>query len=213
MADRRVTEMTWMVDNGKTDDLEASVQRLNNYYVKIGELPPVNSTETATFASESSSASSLPAPMVTQIPTTLTSQSGNSGSGNAGRTTVKTTKPDTTVATTTATTTTPVAAPTVVVPAPTIIVTIPSNAAVAHGNNANNTVNGNNVSKNSTLTASANDIAKLKNTLSYYAVIHPEKIQELLDSDKVPESVKPALQQALVASKAGYQQAISNLAP
>jgi hypothetical protein len=80
------------------------------------------------------------------------------------------------------------------------------------GNSAVNTyATGNSASANNKHTVSANDIAKLKNTLMYYAKIHPEKIQELLDSDKVPESVKPDLRRALAASKAGYQNAISNL--
>ena len=37
--------MTWMVDNGKTQYLEASAQRLKNYYTKIGELPLAGNSE------------------------------------------------------------------------------------------------------------------------------------------------------------------------
>jgi hypothetical protein len=56
-----------------------------------------------------------------------------------------------------------------------------------------------------------NNNSKLMNILTYNSITQAEKIQQLLDSDKVPESVKPALRRALAASNAGYQNAISNL--
>jgi hypothetical protein len=228
VADRRVTEMVWMADNNKTANMEASVQRLNTDFEKIGEIQPVNAT--AMNTSQSSTNNSLTAPMDTQGSTTFNSQSGTSGGGNIGS--PVTTTPNTTVATTTAATTerakttatsttttnaaTVVVTPTIIVtaptPAPTILVTAPPAASMPFGNSAVNTyATGNSASANNKHTVSANDIAKLKNTLMYYAKIHPEKIQELLDSDKVPESVKPDLRRALAASKAGYQNAISNL--
>jgi hypothetical protein len=49
------------------------------------------------------------------------------------------------------------------------------------------------------------------NIVAYNAFSQPEQIQQLLDSDKVPESVKPALRQALAASIAVYQTTINNL--
>jgi hypothetical protein len=227
VADRRVTEMVWMADNNKTANMEASVQRLNTDFEKIGELQPVNAT--AMNTSQSAAKNSLAAPMVTTSPNTFNSQSGISGGGNADSSPAKATTPNTTVVTTTAATTqrapisptstattsvapTVVVTPTVIVTVPTILVTAPPAASMPFGNSAVNTyATGNSASANNKHTVSANDIAKLKNTLMYYAKIHPEKIQELLDSDKVPESVKPDLRRALAASKAGYQNAISNL--
>jgi hypothetical protein len=58
---------------------------------------------------------------------------------------------------------------------------------------------------------STNNNSKLMNILIYNAITQPEKIQQLLSSDKVPESAKPALRRALAASNIGYQNAISNL--
>jgi hypothetical protein len=49
------------------------------------------------------------------------------------------------------------------------------------------------------------------NILIYGAITQPDKIQQLLDSDKLPESIKPALRRILAASTIGYQNAISNL--
>jgi hypothetical protein len=216
-----------MADNNKTANMEASVQRLNTDFEKIGELQPVNAT--AMNTSQSAAKNSLAAPMVTTSPNTFNSQSGISGGGNADSSPAKATTPNTTVVTTTAATTqrapisptstattsvapTVVVTPTVIVTVPTILVTAPPAASMPFGNSAVNTyATGNSASANNKHTVSANDIAKLKNTLMYYAKIHPEKIQELLDSDKVPESVKPDLRRALAASKAGYQNAISNL--
>jgi hypothetical protein len=211
LADRRVNEMVWMADNNKTADMEASVQRLNNDFEEIGALQPVNATVNNT--SESSANPSLTAPLAAQPPTALNSQSGASAVSNAGGTAAKVTTTNTTIATTTATTTTavPTTTSTEIVVTPTVTVIIPTGVMSASGNNVTNGATGNSASVNNKHTASANDIAKLKNTLIYYAQIHPEIIQELLDSDKVPESVKPDLRRALAASIAGYQNAISNL--
>ena len=211
LANRRVTEMVWMADNGKTADMEASVQRLNNDFEEIGELQPVNAT--ANNTSESSANPSLTAPMVAQPPTVLNSQSGASAASNAGRTAATATTTNPTVATTTATTTTaiPTITSTAITVTPTVTVIIPSGVMSVYGNSVINGTTGNSASINNKHAVNANDIAKLKNTLMYYAKIHPEIIQELLDSDKVPASVKPDLQRALAASIAGYQNAISNL--
>ena len=219
VVDRRVTEMVWMADNNKTADMAASVQRMNSDFNKIGELQPVSAM--ATSANQSSADNSFAAPMVTTTPTTFSSQTGTEGAGNVGGTAAK---PPviTTAATTTAATTQrnpPVTTNFTVVMTPTIIVTVPNSLAIAQTaaslpsvNGAfSNFATGNSAGSNSKHAANASDLAKLKATLIYYAQIHPEKIQELLDSDKVPESVKPDLRRALAASKAGYQNAISNL--
>jgi hypothetical protein len=48
------------------------------------------------------------------------------------------------------------------------------------------------------------------NILLYNSVTQPEEIQKLLDSNQVPESVKPTLRRALAASQINYQNAINN---
>jgi hypothetical protein len=73
-----------------------------------------------------------------------------------------------------------------------------------------NTNNSNQVATNNGLTLSASNYSSLMNILLYNSVTQPEEIQKLLDSDKVPESVKPALRRALAASLINYQNAINN---
>ena len=46
MANERVIEMAWMVNNNKTQNLQAAAQRLNNYYTSIGELTMSQSGKT-----------------------------------------------------------------------------------------------------------------------------------------------------------------------
>jgi hypothetical protein len=73
-----------------------------------------------------------------------------------------------------------------------------------------NTNNSNQIATNNGLTLSASNYSSLMNILLYNSVTQPEEIQKLLDSDKVPESVKPALRRALAASQINYQNAINN---
>ena len=206
MANRRVTEMVWMVDNGKTQNIEAAATRLNNYYTKIGELPLAGSTErlasgaTAT-GNQSQSANVWGFSMTTETPlastvtattavptttppvSTVTATTPVTGAGE--KSTVTTTEPSTTAVTSTI-------VPTLILPVPTVTVVQPP--ASANG-----------------VTLNANDTAKLMNILIYNSVTQPEEIQKLLDSDKVPESVKPALRLALAEAEIGYQNAINNL--
>jgi hypothetical protein len=174
IADRRVTEMAWLVDNGKTGNLEASARRLNNYYAKINELPLANSSETNMLAGSQAES----APMLT----------------------AKTSPVDDTKSTLT---TSPAVTTSTVVP--TIVVTQP--APVVTG------ISGNRQMENNPQSDAVNTKSRtqLKNVLMYYAVTHPEKLQKLLDSNKVPEAVKPALRRALWASEHSYQQVIDNL--
>ena len=148
-ADRRVMEMTQLVEDGKTQYLEISVQRLNNYYAKISESPSILGGK-LTF--DGTATSSAPVPPTTES--------------------IKAT--DYTPATT---------------PVTTVAQTYSSPASLSGSRN------------------------NLINNLNYYAATQPEKIQELIDSDKVPESVKPALRRALWASENIYIQAINNLTP
>ena len=47
MANARISEMAWMVNNNKTHNLQAAAQRLNNYYTSIGELAMTGETKTS----------------------------------------------------------------------------------------------------------------------------------------------------------------------
>ena len=175
MADRRVTEMAKMVDEGKTGNLEASAQRLNNYYAKISEFPPAQNSETTMLvATQSVPAPAFSASMPTETQPITVSPTTMAGTEVTDKSAVKTNE-----------TSTPV------------VTVIPGNRQIGDNSLTNNLNTDNN--------------AKLKNILRYYAFKHPEKLQELLDSNKVPEAVKPALRRALWASEHSYRQAIDNL--
>ena len=58
-------------------------------------------------------------------------------------------------------------------------------------------------------TTGANSQAKLKITLERYAINHPAALQATLE--KSPESVKPALRQAIATAVAGYEKALMAL--
>ena len=187
MADERVTEMTWMVNNNKTQGLEVAAQRLDSYYNKIGILPLAENTETAFSSASQAAAPAFTTAIATTTPLALSAPTITLASGATDKNDVTTPAPVTII--------TPIAvAPTVTV------IEVP-----AAGQREDNviTITGNqfNTSNNS----------KLMNILIYNAITQPEKIQQLLDSDKVPESVKPTLRRALAASKIGYQNAINNL--
>ena len=185
MANERVDEMTWLVNNNKTQGLEAAAQRLDSYYNEIGILPLVGNTEIA--FSSAGGANKAPAPASTTIATTTTPQTALL----APSPTVSSGTTDKNAQTTTEITMT--APPVTVFQIPDTVQRA-DNAITVTGNQ-NNTINN----------------SKLMNVLIYNAITQPDKIQQLLDSDKVPESVKPALRRALAASKTGYQNAINNL--
>ena len=164
VADRRVTEMEWMVDNNKTSNLEASAVRLNSYYAKISELPVAESLGTnMTAATQSDSAPELVVPPqpTGDTPSAIRTPAAPTSGGAIEKAAQQ---PEDSTGQT--------------LPAP--IITVSSNT-------------------------------ELRNTLLYYAMTQPEKIQKLLDSDKVPESVKLDLRRALWAAEHFYQQAIYNL--
>ena len=181
LANERVDEMTWMVNNNKTQGLEAAAQRLDSYYNEIGTLQLSGSAEIAWSSSNTA----------------------NQATGETTATTTPATSPpvllapSTTIAGTTSKDAERSPLPPVTVTQTVIVV------PAAGATNNSITVAGNQYSTNNT--------SKLMNILIYNAITQPEKIQQLLDSDKVPESVKPALRRALAASQIGYQNAISNL--
>jgi hypothetical protein len=74
------------------------------------------------------------------------------------------------------------------------------------------TMNSNNIaaaSVNSNL-SNSNRTAQLLNSLNSNAAVQPSEIQQLLNSDKVPDSVKTTLRAALAQSNVVYQSAIDN---
>ena len=86
--------------------------------------------------------------------------------------------------------------PVIITNPPLILGTVNSNNNAAAGSN------GNVINSNHTL--------QLLNTLSSNAAVQPSEIQQLLNSDKVPDSVKTALREALAQSNVVYQSAINN---
>jgi len=188
MANERITEMAWMVNNNKIQNLQAAAQRLNNYYTSIGELTMSQSGKTTFSAVISSGTTMPPSAMATPMTATVTTET---------RTTIAAT---TEIPTTLVPTTTPVETgmtannsytTAVVTPVTTVgLATIP----VPNSNQSN-----------------TNSTSQLFNVLNSNAAVQPSEIQQLLNSDKVPDSVKATLQLALAQSNAVYQSAIDNL--
>jgi hypothetical protein len=192
MANQRVTEMTWMVNNNKTQGLEAAAQRLDSYYNEIGTLPLAGNAEMLASGAAPTGNQSQPANMwglaittETTVAPTVAATTPINGAGDKS----------------TSTTTEP---PMITVISPTVPPVTTVQPPAARQNGGNSVVGSGNP-------VNANNNSKLMNILIYNLVTQPEEIQKLLDSDKVPESVKPALRRALAASKMGYQNAIYNL--
>jgi hypothetical protein len=182
MANRRITELTWLVNHDNTQNLEAAAQRLNNYYTSIGELSMTDSTKT-TFSAAVSTAPTLPSAVSTATVTTETY---------------------TTIAATTEI-------------QPTLVPTTPVAIGATGNNNYTTVITApvttivlTTIPASSSNQAVANSSANLTNILISNANTQPGEIQQLLNSDKVPESVKNTLRQALAQSNAAYQSAINN---
>ena len=180
LANERVDEMTWMVNNSKTLGLEAAAQRLDSYYNEDWRhyhwpgirkwlsprpvkglrhrLPTVTIAATTNhtngLASHRNLTLSSGATDKNAVTTPVPDYDFNYGSYSRDCLS-KYLPPDT-----------------------------------DRNNSLTVTGNQNNLNNNS----------KLMNILIYNAITQPDKIQQLLDSDKVPESVKPALRRALAAS-------------
>jgi Domain of unknown function (DUF5667) len=176
MANARISEMAWMVNNNKTQNLQAAAQRLNNYYSSIGELAMTGEAKT-TF-----SASAIPAgPTATPSATTMVATTQTQTIA------ALTTEPVTTVINTT---------PIIITNPPVVLGTVNSNNIAAAGSNSS--------------TNNSNRASQLLNTLNSNAAIQPSELQQLLNSDKVPENVKTVLRKALAQSNIVYQSAIDN---
>jgi len=219
MADQRVNEMVWMASNNKTQNIEAAAQRLDSYYNTIGTLPLPKDTELSwSLADNANQSNSAPA-FTSAAPTTtkpmvITPDTTKLASGATDKNAVTTTA---------ATTTNAVIAPVPTIALPpdtnnvitTTVVTAKQTANslqrgdIFHGTgNQSNT--GNPASANGGSNSNASNSSQLLNTLLYNSISQTDKIQQLLDSNNVPESVKPALRRALAASKIGFSNAISN---
>jgi hypothetical protein len=140
LADRRITELDYLVANGESANMEAVAQRLNRHYTMMSALPLAQGTEV----------------VATSSPTSMLGASG-----------------------------------------------IPSGDTTEPGVAATR--------NKSVSDSSTNSRAELEKLLGYYAVTQPQKLQQLLDSSKVPEAAKSALRQALWASEHDYQQVLDNL--
>ena len=210
MTNERVNEMTWMVNNGKTQNLEAAVQRLNDYYAKINELSLVANAGTSFVwaNAESNQMIAVPAPVT---------QTTQTAAQNTVEGIIPITIPPMTQTTTAGTGT----ADKGVVATPTVIVPQSVNASAASTTTRDTTTaqyggsmasgTGNQVTAPVVAGNNTTYDVQLINILIYNAIRQPEQIQQLLNSDKVPESVKPELRQALKASVTVYQTTINNL--
>ena len=177
MSNERIAEMDWMVNNNKTQNLQAAAQRLNNYYTSIGEIAMTGETKTAFSSSAAASAGPIATPSATTMVATTQTQT----------IAALTTEPVTTGATyTTLVNTTPIIIPD----------TVNSNNIAAAGSSNN--------------MSNSNRASQLLNTLNSNAATQPSEIQQLLNSDKVPDSVKTTLRAALAQSNVVYQSAIDN---
>jgi Domain of unknown function (DUF5667) len=175
MANARISEMAWMVNNNKTQNLQAAAQRLNNYYTSIGELA-MNGAAKTTYSS-----AAIPAgPPATPSATTMVAATTQTFEALI-------TSPVTTVINTT---------PIIITNPPVTLGTVNSNNIAAAGSNSN--------------VSNSNHTLQLLNTLSSNAAVQPSEIQQLLNSDKVPENVKTTLRKALAQSNVVYQSAINN---
>ena len=176
MANARISEMAWMVNNNKTQNLQAAAQRLNNYYSNIGELAMTGAAKTTFSSAAVPGGSMATSSATTTVATTETQTMGT-----------LMTEPVTTVINTT---------PIVIPSTPIVPGTVNSNNIAAAGSNGS--------------VSNSNRASQLLNTLNSNAAVQPSEIQQLLNSDKVPDSVKTVLRRALAQSNIVYQSAIDN---
>lgn len=152
-ADRRISELDYLLANNNPEDMEQVADRLHTNYTMMNQLSMMVASDSRVMSA--SPPPGFGAPEVAD---------DTNGEQSLGSPTVKTTE-DTL--------------------APTVGITTPSE--FEDGN------------------------SELRGVIAYYAITQPEKIQELLDSDQVPESVKIILRRALWEAENGYQNALDNL--
>jgi hypothetical protein len=203
MANERVDEIAWMANNDKTQNMAAAADRLASYYNSIGTLSGTTHAATASMSTGNAAGqiynqNSIPVttdtvPLAALSNTTTVAATTVTGGTDKNATVTPTTAPATVV------TTIVVSQP----PATTTLAPIVITSPVSFGSTNFNW-------PNSSVSNSANS-SKLMNILVYNANSQPDKLQQLIDSPNVPESVKILLRRALAASLAGYSNAINNL--
>jgi hypothetical protein len=172
-ADKRMSEMIRMVENGNLANIDIVAQQLNADIILISNLPlEEQPLMTGTMMATGQGTIEQAAPAM------------SFGSRNL----------ETTVPTT-------ITAP--VVPAPEIA--LAPEITVMKGANSEATL------AEDSNAIPTNDREKLKKVIAGLASRHPEILRQMLDSDKIPEDVKPSIRRALWASEHGYQEALQKL--
>ena len=173
LADRRIEEIAYAIEKGKTKYIKKVTERLNNHLEMIASLslagdtgqdatddvamtPPVTTAQGKDEATEEKSASEIkpqeePGKVKSEVPSTEAERPAATAKDSPGLTTRET--PGT--------------------------------------------------------TAEINALIKLKELVAHYAVNHPEKLRELLAI--APESVKPAILEAITASETSYRKVLDEL--
>jgi len=203
LADERIAEITEMANEGNIEEVEQTALRLNTQLVAIASLTAPEGAEMASDTLQQSDdeplllntgdappvpAEEAPRFAVLETPEAVTGEADQPGSGSEPAP-VEETQGDEYGEAPVSTTK---EAPVVTAPQP----LLPSLGA---GSGITDT----------TETPELDEETKLKNDLSIHVINNQIALQTLLD--KVPESVKPTLQQAIEITATGYEQALSNL--
>ena len=195
-ADRRMTEMNNMEATGNTQNIVTVVQRFNTDVSNMTKVPLAKNVS-QTMTAQSINPAAVPAPAVAPAPMSPPMMTSTPTTKRGGRGTTKqpvtTTAPGATTSFGTASGSGPV--------------TGTANSAATTGSpSVQGTTSNTNISANN-----SSQTDKLKSAIAYYAKMHPAELQKLLDSNKVPESAKPAIRRALYVSQQGYKKALQDL--
>ncbi len=200
-SDKRVQEIINMAEKGNLEQVEKATERMNNQLIAVANLagPGAESSENAgvaTLHAQARADAGMTKAQTTEAPATAT---------------VPAAIPAPTTTTVTSATKGP---PLMQVPAPAITIPPPQEGgepeftisqaqppAAAYGLDEGNITKGNN-GKN-------DKQAKLREILSQNAAKNSRALRDQLK--KAPESLKPALEQAIEANDKGYEQALNNL--
>jgi hypothetical protein len=174
LADRRVTELSYLMESGKPDvkKVEGIAARYNDHVTQVGTIAKVEETaeETMMIAATADS----PAPEAAPTPSLAA---------------VTTTAPET--APTPSLTAEPkIAGGQTKAPAPEITAG-DQKASLRAGTAA----------EKETVSKEESQKEQLRKLIAYYGTQHPQELEKLLESDKVPEKVKPAIRRMLQEAK------------
>jgi hypothetical protein len=199
LADNRVAEIIEMVDKGKTKQVENTTQRLNEELIAVANLAvpggkELAETKVTTFGNEQPRLTA-PAPTLAPAPAPVPTPAPAP---------TPTPTPTPTLVPAPIPTPTPAPAPALAPPAEAAPLKTTTKAPGPAENLGQDKGGGQN-----NRGINADKQAKLKETLSQHAIENREALQEVLE--RAPESVKPALRQAIEEVGAGYEQALRNL--